>query len=439
MSYANPADTEADIDPKAEQRRAPGPDAADQNFTPEVDEGAPAPDTDVDDAPKVKEDPRQAKEREIVERANERRKQEQEQADAAIARPRKEEEPAAAPKDDDYVDLKVRKQPYRMTVKDRNELLREDFDDDDLVAMPEKEKNRHAQMVMARREYAKELAELKEQVNSAPKQQPQPQALQTAPGPEPEAEKSRLDLAREAYNQALEDFEYGKEGARDKLAQAQAEMFDAQAEIATTQQIEARETQRREQVFVNDVQTGLNEAQRIIGEQAPQAMADPFVRESMPAYYDAAYRALIAKAIGDGGEQTIQAFTQHGITPDYLAQARGPELMHLYKDMTFKGYRLPRPSEVIRTVASNVASRFSGNTQPMPTGEHNSPDVNGEARTPSVDRSGRKDEIRNQPGRANMPRQQSDTPRKVETPEERAARVRAEERNKRRGRPVGNR
>lgn len=436
MSYANPADTEADIDPKAEQRRAPGPDAADQNFTPDVDEGAPAPDTDVDDAPKVKEDPRQAKEREIVERANERRKQEQEQSDAALAMPQKAEEPAPAPKDDDYVDLKVRKQPYRMTVKDRNELLREDFDDDDLAAMPEKEKNRHAQMVMARREYAKELAELKEQVNNAPKgQQAQPVA-QPAPEPEP-VEKSRLEVASEAYKQALEDFEYGKEGARDRLADAQSELFNAQAETAATQQIESRETARREQVFANDIQTGWSEAERIISEQAPQALADPFVRESMPAYFDAGYRTLIAKAIDDAGPQIQSAFAQNGITPDYLAQARGPELMHLYKDMTFKGYKLPRPSEVIRAVAGNVASRLSGNTQPTPTGEHNSPDVNGEARTPSVDRSGRKDEIRNQPGRASMPRGQSDTPRKVETPEERAARVRSEERNKRRGRPVG--
>lgn len=438
MSYDNAANPEADIDPKAEQRRAPGPDASDQGFKPDIDEGAPAP--DVDDAPKVKEDPRQAKEREIVERANERRLKEQEQIDKAVIKPHKADAPEPEPvlADTDYVDLKVRKQPYRMTVKDRNELLREDFDDEDLSAMPEKEKNRHAQMVMARREYAKELAELKEQVNNAPKgQQAQPVAQ---PAPEQETapvEKSRVEIAKEAYNQALEDFEYGKEGARERLSAAQSELFEAQAETSATKQIESRETARREQVFVSDIQTGWSEAERIIREQAPQALADPFVRESLPAYYDGAYRALIAKTIDEAGPQIQSAFTQHGITPDYLAQARGPELMHLYKDMTFKGYKLPRPSEVIRAVATNVASRFSGTTQPIPTGEHNSPDVNGEARTPSVDRSGRKDEIRNQPGRASMPRGQSDAPKRVETPEERAARVRSEERNKRRGRPVG--
>ena len=438
MSFPDTADTQADIDPKAEQRRAFGVDTNDQGHIPEIDNGDTAPVVEKEEAPKVREDPRQAKEREIVERVNETRRHEKDQADAALAKP---VEAGPAPekvlKDDDYVDLKVRKKPYRMTVKDRNELLREDYDDDDIKAMSEKDRNSQAQMLMARREYSKEIEDLKNQVNNSSKPTQQQPVQQAAPAEPAPVEKSRVELAQEGYDKALEDFEYGKENARPALSAAQNELFQAQAEIAATQQLDSRETSRREQVFVSDVEAGFTAAEQIIRDANPQALNDPIIRGSMPAYYDMAYRAIIAKAIGDGGPESIQAFTAHGVTPDYLANASGPELMYLYKDMTFKRYKLPRPSEVIRTVAGNIASRLSGNTQPAPTGQHQEPAPSGEAQTAPIDRSERKDAIRHQPGRASMPQGQSDAPRRQETQAERRSRVLAEERQKRKGRPTG--
>lgn len=394
---------------------------------PDIEEArAPAP--EKEEAPKAPIDPRKERMDEVVAKNNERRAAELAAIDATLVR--QETQPAVAPepRDDDYIDLKVRKQTTRMTARERNEILRDDFDDVDIKGMTETERNRQAQMILANRSYKDELDAIKSELKKpTPAAQPAQVVVQ-----DPVAAKAPIDAARERLDAALQALEYGEEGAREKVSTAHQELarIEAQAVFAEN------ERTTKENVIDQDIRAGFSLARQDWLEKYPDLVNDQVVIGSLQASVPIGFRRLIGEAINTQPQHIKDAFLTHGVTPEFVAHAPDEEIKALYKDMIVKGYTLPQPSRVIRAVAETIASRFAGNTPPVNAGQHHNPDGQNGRSEAVLDRSDRKEGIRNQPGRASMPRTSTNANQPQLSETERAKATRDAEKLKRRGRAV---
>ena len=386
---------------------------------PDLDNSKPsAPEAEAPEARPV--DPRKAKMDEIAARSNERRREEQDAVNATFGRP--ETPPPVALKDDDHVDLKVRRQTQRMTVRERNEILRDDFDDEDIQGMTEAERNRNAQFILANRSYRAEIDELKRETKAP---QPQVQVIQPqTPVTEVEPPKTARQIAEEKLDAALEALEFGEPNARAAVKDAQNEL----ARVAAEEVVQERDQRHRESVIDRDFDEGRNVVLQ------PWSN-DPIVTGVLNTYIDIGLKAMIAQTIDKAGPAMQAAFARNGITPEFLQQADTKTVTDLYKDMILKGHQIPQPSRVIRAIAENTKSRIAGITRPAPQDQH--PDPAGpDGQAPRLDRSARKEATANQPGRASLPRSPSNSNPPPMSEQDRAKANREAEKQKRRGIPV---
>tara|TARA_R110000737_G_scaffold340221_1_gene362896 strand:+ start:20877 stop:22184 length:1308 start_codon:yes stop_codon:yes gene_type:complete len=398
----------------------------DAGYTPQVSEQQAPVEQEPEQAPKPL-DARQEILDKIQDRVEQNRQSEKEAIDASFEKPAPTA-PEPVANDSDYVDLKVRKQTHRMTVKDRNELLIEEHGAEEVADMTEREKNRFAQFAVAQKQYSDELNKVKGQVNEASKAQPQQQQIvqPVTPAAPVEPEKTPIEAAKEALTYALDEQQFGVEGANERVSQAYVELSRVTSgEEANQREIEQKK-QWREQRFEDDNQSGIDEGYAVLSKQAPDFAHNPVNRDVLYANYDTAKRSLIAAVIDKETPQQRQAFIDVGITPDSLGNARGDKLQELYKSMALQGYALPRLSHVFPTVAQNFITRAQGNTQPAPTGQQQGQD---EGQQPlKVDRQERKSAIQNQPGRVAIPSNSNPPQKTVQTPAERHKAAAAEER-----------
>lgn len=391
---------------------------------PELEPEAPAP--KQEDAPARPVDPRAQRLAEIAENRNAYRNEELATEDERFGRQR-EAAPPTPPAETDYVDLKVRKQTQRMTVKARDEILSDDFEADDIKAMPEAEKNRYAQMILAQRAYRQEIDELKQQVKQPQtviQQQPVQQQAEAAPQEPP---KSPRQVAQEKLDKALEDLEMGENGARARVIEAQNELAD----IAANEAIQKSRIADASNVYDHDYNSAWSES-----------VNDPAYQQNVLAVgmfekaVDVGMRQAIANCLNAQPQHVQAAFLQNGITPTYLGQASKEQITNLYKDMAIKSYPVPRPSALIKAVNLHITSQIAGNTAPAAQGQHPGTEANSGPHV-GIDRADRKAEIQNQPPRAGVPRPVSGSAQPAQTEQERRkATIQAEKARRRQGQAI---
>ena len=307
----------------------------------------------VEEAPKRPIDPRAQRLAEIAENRNAYRNEELATEDERFGRQR-EAPPQPAPSENDFVDLKVRRQTQRMTIKERDNLLSEDWDDEDIRAMSEDEKNRSARQILARQAYDKDLESRKELIKQLQQPSQQPIHQQADPVAQ-EPPKTPRQLAQEKLDKAYEDLEFGVEGARARAVEAQNELAD----IAANEAIERSRIANIATGYDNDATSGWSEA-----------VSDPIYQQNVLAVgmlekaVDIGMRKTIADCLGSQPQNVQEAFLRNGITPDFIGKSSPQEIASLYKDMALKGYPVHRPSALIRAVSQHVSSQFAGPPQP---------------------------------------------------------------------------
>lgn len=346
-----------------------------------------------EDAPARPVDPRAQRLQEIAENRNAYRNEELATEDERFGRQR-DVAPPAPPAEDDYVDLKVRKQTQRMTVKERDDILAEDWDRADISAMSEAEKNRNAQQILALKSYGKDLDSVKEQLKNPQTVVHQQQVQQHADPVVQEPQKTPRQIAEEKLDTALQALELGEDGAR-------AQVIEAQKELS---RIEAQETLHQDRITQasNVYDYDYNSAWT-------ESVNDPAYQQNVLAVgmfekaVDVGMRQAIANCLNSQPQQVQAAFLQSGITPTYLGQASKEQITNLYKDMALKSYPVPRPSALIKAVNQHITSQIAGTTPPAAQGQHPGTEANSGPHL-GLDRSDRKAEIQNQPPRAGVPR-----------------------------------
>lgn len=374
-------------------------------------------------------DPRASKLEEIAQKRNDQRNDELEQQERNFIRPNVAPAPAE-PKDDDTVDLKVRKQPTRLTIKERNEVLKDDFEEADIKQMSESEKNRATQQILTNRQYRAEMEELKAEKREFRTSQQQSAAAPQQPAAQVPVEqpKTPMQIAHEKVQRATEAVSFGEDGAAQLMIEAQEEL----ASIKADERIAQRESAQRSDGYDADVRRGFKEADRLWEKDHPQLMNDPVARGAIHPTVDILSRISIGEFIRNQPREIQQRFTSGGITPDYIKNATPAEISGVYKSMATKGYQIPPPSYIVTQAANVVASRLAGNTSPAAQEPHLAPgDENGQRVI--LDRSGRKDEIANQPNRAGVPRPIPGTKPAPMSEQERARHNIEVEKQKRRG------
>lgn len=355
---------------------------------PEVDVPAPAPKKD-EEAPA---DPRAARLERLAEQAHQNRADEAQAVSEVMVQTTAQPvaEPAPAPE-------------RMMKIKVRGEI----------VELPESEVIARAQKVDAADQYLSEAKDLLREAKDTSRQpNPQPTA-QPAPSAN-QAEKA------DAIAKAIEIIQTGGDPAEAK-ALLETELND-RASRAAEHVIDTRASSQRSATYDGDVNAGFTEA----ATEYADLMANPVGFNTVKSLSGALQAHAIAEYLPTLAPEVQQAFSAAGITPDVLKDGRTytPDAAAaLYKDMLLKGYRLPRPSEVIKVAAKVVSEQMSGTTRPAaPTAEP--------APQPALDRTARKEAI-SQPERTAIPKATVRVPQPRSEPQ-RAASARQELRASRR-------
>ncbi|KQZ49716.1 hypothetical protein ASD54_12315 [Rhizobium sp. Root149] len=391
---------------------------------PELEQAPSAP--KQEDAPARPVDPRAQRLQEIAENRNAYRNEELATEDERFGRQR-DVAPSAPPSEDDYVDLKVRKQTQRMTVKERDNILAEDWDLSDISAMSEAEKNRNAQQILALRSYGQELNSVKEQLKQPQTVIQQQPVQQQAEPVTQEPPKTPRQIAQEKLDKAYEDLEFGVEGARARAVEAQNELAD----IAAQEAIQRSRVAEASNGYDYDFNSAWNES-----------VNDPAYQQNVLAIgmfekaVDVGMRKMIADCLNAQPQEVQNAFLQRGITPEFIGRAPKEQITNLYKDMAIKSYPVPRPSALIKAVNQHITSQIAGTTPPAAQGQHPGTEANSGPHL-GLDRSDRKAEIQNQPPRAGVPRPIPGSAPPAQTEQERRkATIQAEKALRRQGQPV---
>lgn len=327
---------------------------------PEVETPAPAPKKD-EEAPA---DPRAARLERLAEQAHQNRADEAaavSEVMVPVAQP--VAEPAPAPE-------------RMMKIKVRGEI----------VELPESEVIARAQKVDAADQYLSEARDMLREAKDAARQ-PNPQ-----PAAQPAPAATQTEKA-DAIAKAIEIIQTGGDPVEAK-ALLETELNDRAARAAD-QAIDTRAAAQRSANYDNDYDAGFVAAQT----EFADVMSGPVGISTVKSLSGALQAHAIAEYLPTLAPEVQQAFSAAGITPDVLKDGRTytPDAAAaLYKDMLLKGYRLPRPSEVIKVAAKVVSDQMSGATRPAaPTAEP--------APQPALDRTARKEAIV-QPERTAIPK-----------------------------------
>jgi hypothetical protein len=416
---------EDQVSPSEEQRTVPAIDDVGTSHQPDIADAAPR-QAEEPAAPESPVDKRAARLEEIAERSRERSFNELERSREAFGKP--ETAASVTLGDDDKIVLKVRKNAVEMTVKQRNDLLAEELDSDEIAVMSEVDKKAFAQRILANRSYDEELARKRDEVSARPVQQP---VMQQQPEQPAEPQKTPLQVAKEKLADANRMIALGEnlEEAVQMQAEATSELIKiGAAEVAQNTNIATRQAEIAAR-YDRDALEGL---EKIVGER-PE-FREEVAGRVLSAQYATIQRAAIDYYLTNADPQVQQAFVNAGIRREQLLTSDASYINALYKDMIVKGHRIPPPSALLDKAAELTATKLFGTTPPQPTG-HTQPAPNGQQlQQPTVDRSDRKAAL-HQPARAGIPKH-GEVQQPPLSEQERAKAAIAEEKRLRRGRPI---
>ena len=356
MSTENQASTPADeLQPLVEQAAIK---PIEEDGAPEavVEEPAAAPAAEKKETDKPV-DPRAARMEEIAERNRERVREENEQVAETLTPADRAAAPAPAAEPERMIKLKIR---------------------GETVEMPESEVIARAQKNEAADQYMAEARSVLEEAKRTVRQ----------PQPAPIAEPAPAEPKPDPISKAIEMIQVGGDPAEVR-AILRAEIAE-EAAAAAQQAIDSRESGSRAARYDADYNSGFAAI-----ETEFEALKGPVAVNTVRSLTGALQAHVISEFLGSTDEPVRAAFAQAGISAETLPNYSPDDANALYKDMLLKGYRLPRPSDVVKAAAKTVAEKFSGTTQPAPEPAP--------APQPVLDRAARKDALV-QPERTAVPR-----------------------------------
>lgn len=372
------------------------PASVEQRTIPLIEEAAPTPEAEPVETPPapvskkeddVPADPRAARLEALAATAHQNRQEESAAVAEAMAPtvPAPVSEPAPAP--ERMIKLKIR---------------------GEIVEKPESEVIAMAQKVEAADQYMSEAKDLLKEAKATVRQPAQVEQ----PAPAPAAEKP------DAIAKAIEIIQTGGDPAEAK-AILDTELSE-RATRAAEQVVDGRSSDQRSQRYDADLGAGFEE----VATEFKDLMTNPVGQNTVKGLTGSLQAHVIAEHLTTLAPEVQQAFSASGITPDTLKNYSPDDAGALYKDMLLKGYRLPRPSEVVKAAAKTVADFYAGSTKPAPAP---TPEP---APQPALDRTQRKEAI-NQPERTAIPKPTARVPAPRSEPQ-RAASARQELRASRR-------
>lgn len=345
------------IEPLANEDNAPQPQPS-----PETGDKAPEA-TDTQKPAEAPQDPRAARLEALADKTRTRTAEEMTQEREAmtpVPAPATPEKPSEAAPAERMIRLKVR---------------------GEIVELPESEVIARAQKNDAADTYLTEARNLLEEAKRTARQ-PEP-AKPAEPAP---AEQAKIDRIAEA----IEKLQVGAD-PEEVRALLDSEISE-RARSAARETLDEDRTRAQIESFDNEVDSGYESFRK----EHETVASDPVAAQVVVAVAGGMEAEIIARYLeGPADQNTKSAFAQAGITAEGVRRY-GPQHAHaLFKDMSMKGYPLPRPSAIIQAAGKTVAERFAATTTAAPAPAPK-PEV-------AVDRTQRKEAL-TQPERASIPR-----------------------------------
>lgn len=241
------------------------------------------------------------------------------------------------------------------------------------------------------------LSEARQMLEDAKRQRNDPQPAQAAePTPVAVPKPSRVD-------QFIEGIQLGEDPAtiRELLDQEITERARAAVADARNEELQTQTSAS----YDNEIDQGFNQVHKDFPEVASDAITASIVSSFADGLKgEAISRFLSGKAIegyqfAPADQNTIAAFAAAGITAEGIKRYKPHEVDALFRDMSLKGYDLPRPAAIIQVAGRTVVEKLRGSTT--------TPAVTTTTPAP-LDRSGRKQAIQ-QPTLASIPRKTDGT------------------------------
>lgn len=287
------------------------------------------------------------------------------------------------------------------------------------VTLPESEVIARAQKVDAADDYLRESRQLLEDAKKTVRGEP------VVAKPEPAPQPAKVDRIASF----IEGIQTGADPAEVKLLLDQ-EVTD-RAKQAARDIINGDRQAATAQGFDSEVDQGYAQ----LAKDHPTIGSDPITRHTVTSFVggleaESIARFLSGKAVPDwnfppADPETIASFARAGITAEGVRGYTPQDAQALFKDMSLKGYALPKPAAIIQVAGRMVAERFAPATKgadPAPVPK---------PAPVAVDRSQRKTDLQ-QPTLAAIPRSPTSGQFVPKTEAERAQASREEIRSARR-------
>jgi hypothetical protein len=302
-----------------------------------------------------KADPRAARMEQLAERRH--GEQVQELVEAAAAMVPNPAEPAKAP------EAQPAERMFKLKVRG------------EVVEMPESKVLELAQKNEAADSYLNEARKLLEEAKTVRQPETKP------------AEPDKVEKI-DRIQQAIEKIQLGEDPAEVRA------LFDTEFTERARAEARAILDEERAHSAASAFDSDIDEGFRSVSTTYPDMVADPIAQNVLGSLVAPAEAEVIARFLKSADENVRNAFAQAGITAEGVVTYRPADAHALFKDMHLKGYPLPRPADLIRSLGEQVAKKFGATPAVQPANQQQQQPLN---------RTQRKEAIQ-QPERVTIPR-----------------------------------